>query len=72
MSHPIRKSLIPLVPWNRDPILCRVRRGVRKAQRDPLELVLGLWRSFVRRDSGRASMERDTVRKLVPISKNIL
>jgi hypothetical protein len=49
-----------------------VRRGLRKSQEGPARLVLGLWRSSSRWDSGRASMERDTARKLVSISKNIL
>jgi hypothetical protein len=63
--------LIPLVPWNRDPILCMVRR-LRKRPEGPARLVLGLWRSSSWRDSGRVSMERDTARKLVSISKIIL
>jgi hypothetical protein len=36
----------------------------------PLRSALGLWRGLVRWDSGRASMERDTVRKLMSRLKN--
>jgi hypothetical protein len=48
-----------------------VRRGLRKSQEGPARLVLGLWRSSSRWDSGRASMERDTVRKLMSILKKL-
>jgi hypothetical protein len=51
---------------------CEGVHGPEKGPEGPARSAPGLWRSFVRRDSGRASMERDTPRKLMFILKKLL